>query len=100
MLNWTEEDVKFICENILQPVLEETIKGIAGEQGKLDDITDRVLKAIGDSIQEIRYEQERDRRFYKALLAQALSINESAYDNFYKSWCDEFDKLNKEKFFK
>ena len=99
MINWTEEDVKFICQNILQPVLEETIKGIDGEQGKFEDITDRVLKLIGDSIQEIRYEQERDRRFYKAFFTQVHNIESETYDNFYKSWCEEFDQLNKEKYF-
>ena len=98
MINWTKEDIEFICTNIIQPALEVTIKGIAQEQGNLDAITDKILKSIGDAILEIRYEQERDRRFYKSLLTQALYMNEASYDNVYKSWCEEFDKLNKEKF--
>lgn len=98
MINWTKEDIEFICTNIVWPALETTIKGIAQEQGNLDAITDRILKSIGDAIKDIRYEQERDRRFYKALLTQALYMNETAYDAFYKSWCEEFDKLNKDKF--
>ena len=101
MINWTEEDVEFICTNILKPVFEEIIKGIAGEQGKLDEITDGLLKSIGDAIQEIRYEQERDRRFYKVMFSEALIRNQlftpAGYDEFYKTWCEEFDKLNKEK---
>ena len=100
MINWTEEDVEYICTNILQPVLEVTIKGIANEQIKLDEITDRILDSIGDAIHEIRYEQERDRRFYKAMFTQLLLKNTmltpAAYDEFYKNWCNEFDKLNKE----
>ena len=101
MINWTKEDVEFICNNILQPVIETTIKGIAAEQGKLDDITDRMINAIGDAIHDIRYEQARDRMFYKAMYTQVLfkntAITPDAYDEFYKSWCEEFDKLNKEK---
>lgn len=100
MINWTEEDVEYICTNILQLVLEVTIKGVANEQAKLDEVTDRILDSIGDAIHEIRYEQERDRRFYKAMFTQLLLKNTmltpAAYDEFYKNWCNEFDKLNKE----
>lgn len=100
MINWTEEDVEYICTNILQPVLEVTIKGIAEEQEKSDEITDRVLHSISSAIHDIRYEQERDRRFYKAMFTQLLLNNtmltSAAYDEFYKNWCNEFDKLNKE----
>ena len=104
MINWTKEDVEFICTNIVQSALEVTIKGIAKEQGNLDAITDRILNSIGDAILEIRYEQERDRRFYKVMFSEALIRNQlftpSGYDEFYKTWCEEFDRLNKEKFFK
>lgn len=102
MINWTEEDLRFFYTNILQPALEVTIKGISEEEAKLDEITDRIFKSIGDVIKEIRYEQERDRRFYKVMFSEALVRNQlftpAGYDAFYKSWCEEFDKLNKEKF--
>jgi len=97
MINWTEEDVEYLCMNILYPVLEETVKGIVAEQEKLDSITDRMINAIGDAIQDIRYKQERDRRFYKAMFTQLLRLTPAAYDEFYQNWCAEIDKLNKEK---
>ena len=101
MTNLTEEDVEFICTNILQPALETTINGIAKEQGKFDDTIDRILNAVSNAIHDIRYEQARDRRFYKAMYTQLLfkntAVTPDAYDEFYKNWCDEFDKLNKEK---
>lgn len=101
MINWTEEDIEYLCMNILYPVLEETVKGIAAEQEKLDATTDRMISAIGDAIHNLRYEQERDRRFYKAMFTQLLLKNTmltpAAYDEFYQNWCAEFDKLNKEK---
>lgn len=101
MINWTEEDIEYLCMNILYPVLEETIKGIAAEQEKLDAITDRMIHMNGDAISDIRYKMERDRRFYKAMFTQLLLKNTmltpAAYDEFYQNWCAEFDKLNKEK---
>ena len=97
MINWTEEDVEYICTNILQPVLEVTIKGIAEEQGKLDDITDRMISSIGNAISEIKYEMVRDRRFILGFLSEYTHIKKDVIYDLYKSWCAEFDRLNKEK---
>lgn len=102
MINWTQEDIEFISMNIVAPALVETIKGVAKEQEKLDEITDRILKSIGNAIREIRYEQERDRRFHKAMFSDMVLRNTlftpDNYDDFYKKWCEKFDELNKEKF--
>lgn len=102
MVNWTEEDIKFICENIMAPLGHELAK-IMEEHDKISsESLERVFDAIINQIKEIRYEQERDRRFYRVMFSEALIRNQlftpAGYDEFYKSWCEEFDKLNKEKF--
>ena len=102
MINWTKEDVEFICINIVLPAITEATKAISENEEKLQEIEQesykKIFTAITDRLNQLEYEQERDRRFYKALLTQALYMNEASYDNVYKSWCEEFDKLNKEKF--
>ena len=97
MINWTEEDVEYICTNILRPVLEETVKGIAAEQGKLDDITDMTISKICDAISDIRYEMMRDGRFFLGFIAEYTHMNKDALYDGYRQWCEEFDRLNKEK---
>lgn len=102
MIDWTEEDIKFLCKNVMIPMGEEIAK-IMEEHDKINTKSlEKVFDIIINQIKEIRYEQERDRRFYKTMFSEALIRNQlftpAGYDAFYKSWCEEFDKLNKEKF--
>lgn len=101
MTNLTEEDVKFICEYLLAPLSQEVANVIENydktNAGVLEHLCDGLIKQI----EKIRYEQERDRRFYKVMFSEALIRNQlftpAGYDEFYKSWCEEFDRLNKER---
>lgn len=103
MINWTEEDVEFICKNIVLPAIMEATKAISENEEKLQEIEQssykKIFNAITNRLNQLDYEQERDRRFYKVMFTQVFDKNAIAYDNFYKSWCEEFDKLNKEKYF-
>ena len=96
MINLTPDDVKYICSDILQPLLIE----LNGTQERQVESINRIFNIIGDAINDIRYEQERDRRFYKLMFSEALLKNQlftpAGYDEFYKNWCEEFDRLNKE----
>ena len=98
MINWTEEDIKFLCENVMAPLGHE-LANMMEEHDKISSKSlEKVFDALIGQIKEIRYEQERDRRFYRAVFTQVFGKSEVAYDEFYKDWCEEFDKLNKEKF--
>lgn len=100
MINWTEEDITFICKNLLTPMSEEIIK-VFNERDKLESkAVDKVFSVITDQFKEIRYEQERDRRFFLQLYSKHAYINYEKMQDVYKNWCEEFDKLNKDKFFK
>ena len=102
MINWTEEDVKFICENLINPTIAEIAKTFESYDKSNEESLKLVIDAVTKQIREIKYEQERDRRFYRAMFSDVLVRNTlftpSGYDDFYKKWCEEFDKLNKEKF--
>ena len=101
MTNLTEEDVKFICEFLLAPLSAEVADVMENYDKTNAEVLERLCDGLIKQIEKIRYEQERDRRFYKMMFSEALVRNQlftpSGYDEFYKSWCEEFDKLNKEK---
>ena len=100
MINWTEEDITFICRHLLTPMSEEIIK-VFNSRDKLEsEALDKVFSAVTDQLKEIRYEQERDRRFFLQLCSQYACVNHEKMQDVYKSWCEEFNKLNKDKFFK
>ena len=101
MTNLTEDDVKFICEFLLAPLSKEVANTIENYDKTIAEVLEHVCDGLIKQIEKIRYEQERDRRFYKVMFSEALVRNQlftpAGYDEFYKSWCAEFDKLNKEK---
>ena len=104
MINWTEEDVAFICKNIVLPAIMEATKAISDNEEKLQEISQesykKIFTVITDRLNQLDYEQERDRRFFLQLYSQHAYINYEKMQDVYKNWCEEFDKLNKDKFFK
>lgn len=101
MTNLTEEDVKFICEFLLAPLSAEVADAIENYDKTNAEVLERLCDGLIKQIEKIRYEQERDRRFYKELLTRLFRANglfySVSYDDLYKDWCAEFDKLHKEK---
>ena len=104
MINWTAEDIEFICNNLMKPMCDGMIEAMKGSDEIKYQGLEKIFNSIIDRIKELEYQQERDRRFYKVMFSEALIRNQlftpSGYDEFYKTWCEEFDRLNKEKFFK
>lgn len=97
MTNLTEEDVKFICEFLLAPLSKEVANTMENYDKTNAEVLERLFDGIIKQIDKIRYEQERDRRFFIGFFAEYARMNKDALHDFYKSWCEEFDKLNKEK---
>lgn len=97
MTNLTEEDVKFICEFLLAPLSKEVANAIESYDKTNAEVLERLFDGLIEQIEKIRYEQERDRRFFIGFISEYARMNKDSLYDFYKSWCEEFDKLNKEK---
>lgn len=100
MTNLTEEDVKFICGYLLTPLSEEVANAMESYDKTNAEVLEHLCDGFLKQIEKIRYEQERDRRFYKELFIRLFKTNglfhSVSYDELYKDWCEEFDRLNKE----
>ncbi len=101
MTNLTEEDIKFLCEYLLATMSNEVADTIENYDKANAKVLESLFDKLIEQLKQIRYEQERDRKFYKMMFSEALVRNQlftpAGYDEFYKSWCAEFDKFNKEK---
>lgn len=97
MINWTEEDINYIAENMIKPVIQQIAQEVASAEEAQNELTNRMFSAVGDAIADIRYEMMRDRRFFLGFVAEYAHLNKEALYEGHKKWCDEFDKLNKEK---
>lgn len=77
---------------ILTPLMEEVTKGNS-------DITMKMIDKLGDYMVKIRddaeYNRLRDIRFVLTYLAKLWGCDRDRMYDSYKSWSEEFDKLNK-----
>lgn len=101
MINWTEEDVSFITENILLPVFKVHIEKTAKEIDKLFEVNDKVDAQLRDSIlmlhDELEYRRRRDVTFFLEMLCQANHLDKPATYELYNKFCEDYDETNKEK---
>ena len=97
MLNWTEEDVNFVAEKIMVPLLVPYTELLANEMAKLDEMSDeinsKVFNIVADRIREIDYEKNRDRTFFLSYLGKLDRLFD--VNKIYKNFCEEYDKHNK-----
>ena len=95
MINLTEEDIRFICENIMTPMSEEIVKMM----DKRDEISaaslGRLFDSVADQLKTIRYEQRRDRQFYKQMFMALNHFDADCYNKVYEDYCRRYDEWAK-----
>ena len=96
MIAWTEDDVKFIIKNILNPMFE----GYAQAHKEVNDISHetymKVLDTMATRIRDLDYERHRDKDFFLAYLGQSqMYSSKEILERAYENYCKEYDKLNK-----
>ena len=95
MINWTEEDVKFIAENIVTPCMQALVDvGL-----KHDDLSYESYKKIFDvlahRIRELDYERQKDKSFFLQLCGSMHHYPLSVMQDEYNRYCEAYDRLNK-----
>ena len=93
MMNWTEEDVKFICNNMINPAMEQMMKTIDMSYDSHSRTIDRVVDALG----QVSYLQKREISFLRMLIIQYLHLDPKQVDELRDKYFERFDELNKEK---
>ena len=74
---------------------------IVEEQDKLIqmyfDGTRKIIDMMADTIQDLKYEQMRDRIFFMNTISHFNHVSKDVLSETYTRWCEEYDKLNKPK---
>lgn len=97
MINWTEEDVKFVCEGIVMPIVKEIMETHDKIDIAHEDAYGRLFDSIIDKLTKIGYNQRRDATFFLDLIAKQEHLDRDNLYNVYNIYCDQYDKLHKEK---
>lgn len=92
-MNWTEEDVKFICNNMINPAMEQMMKTIEMSYDSHSRTIDRVVDALG----KVSYLQKREISFLRTLIIQYLHLDPKQIAELRDKYFEQFDELNKEK---
>ncbi len=92
MINWTEEDVKYICNNMINPVMEQMVKLIESSY----DSHSRVIDQVVDALDKVSYQQSRETSFLKMLVMTQLNLSPKKVEELRKEYFKQFDELNKE----
>jgi hypothetical protein len=92
MINWTEEDVKYICNNMINPVMEQMAKIIESSY----DSHSRVIDQVVDALDKVNYQQSRETSFLKMLVMTQLNLSPKKVEELRKEYFKQFDELNKE----
>lgn len=95
MINWTEEDVEFIVNNIVAPCFEAYINKDLEFKDKYHDTYERLFKFMSDEIAKCAYETAKNRSFFLAFLGQKHGYTLEQMRDTYGQYCAEYDKLNK-----
>lgn len=93
MLNWTEEDVKFITNSLLTPCLAMLVKETVKLDESTKDLLSKSIDLVAQRIRELDYEHQRDKRFFLAYLGKLDRLYD--VNKVYENFCEEYDKLNK-----
>lgn len=92
MINWTEEDVKFICNNMINPAMEQMTKYIESSY----DSHSRVIEHIVDVLNKTNYQQQRETAFLRFLVMKHLHLDPQGVNEFREAFFKQFDELNEE----
>lgn len=91
MINWTEEDVKFVCNTMVMPLMEQMMKLI----DKSHDSTYRSIAALTDALDRVSYQHSREISFLKTIITQCCHLDPDKLNVAREEYFKQFDELNK-----
>lgn len=93
MIKWTEEDIKFVIDELIVPVFKQYIEVQQETDGMIHESYMKTLDKMATRIREIDYERTRDRVFFMSYIGRLDRLHD--VKKVYKDFCDEYDKHNK-----
>ena len=93
MINWTKEDVEFVCNTMINPAMAQMLKFIETS----NDSNNRMIEALTNALDRVSYQQSREISFLKTIITQYCHLDPDKLNVARKEYFKQFDELNKEK---
>lgn len=92
MINWTEEDVKFVYNTMVLPAMEQVVKLIETSNDSHNRTFDRVV----DALERVSYQQSREIAFLKTIITKYCHLDPDKLNLAREEYFKQYDELNKE----
>lgn len=93
MINWTEEDVKFVCNTMVNPAMAQLLKFIETS----NDSHNRIIEALTNALDKVSYQQSREIAFLQSIITKCCHLDPEKLNVAREEYFKQFDELNKEK---
>lgn len=92
MINWTEEDVKFVYNSMINPVAAQLVKFIETS----NDSHDRMIESLTNVLDKVSYQHSREISFLKTIITKYCHLDPDKLNVAREEYFKQFDELNKE----
>ena len=92
MINWTEEDVKFVCNTMITPAMEQIMKLIDISNDSHNRTADMIVDALG----KLSRQQAREIAFLKTIIIKYCRLDPDKFNLAREEYFRQYDELNKE----
>lgn len=92
MINWTEEDIKFVCNTMINPAMAQLLKFIETS----NDSHNRMIEAFTDTLDKVSSQQAKEIAFLKAIITKCCNLDPDKLNLVREEYFKQYDELNKE----
>jgi hypothetical protein len=92
MINWTEEDVKFVCNTMVMPAMERMMEFV----NTAYDSNHRSIKALTNALDRVTQLQAKEISFLKSVIIKCCHLDPDKLNLAREEYFKQFDGLNKE----
>ena len=91
MINWTEEDVNFVCNTMIVPAMERMMQFV----NTAYDSNHKSIEALVNTFDKISYQHTREIAFLKAIVTQYCHLDPEKLQVAREEYIKQYDELNK-----
>lgn len=92
MINWTKEDIEFVCNTMVNPAMAQLLKFIETS----NDSHNRMIEALTNALDRVSYQQSREIAFLKTIITQYCHFDPDKLKVAREEYFKQYDELNKE----
>lgn len=92
MINWTEEDVKFVYNGMINPVIKQVMQFIETS----NESHNRMIESLTNALDKVATQQAKEISFLKSVIVKCCHLDLDKLNLAREEYFKQYDELNKE----